>query len=64
VPVGGTEHEQRPAEPGRKPEQAADPDAQEAKDAPSSVMQADLELKWLPVGQPMDYACPGRKHGE
>jgi hypothetical protein len=46
VPVGGAEHEQRPAQARREPERAADPDAEKAEDAPSAVMDADLELKW------------------
>src|SRR5262249_45948056 len=46
--VGGAKHEQRPAKPGGEPEQAADPDAQEAENAPRAVMQSDLELKRAP----------------
>ena len=32
-------------EPGRKPEQAADPDAEEPQHAPGAVMQPNLELE-------------------
>jgi hypothetical protein len=48
VPVGGAEHEQRPAEAGGKPEQAADPDAEEPENTPGAVMQPDFELERAP----------------
>src|SRR5262249_4756367 len=45
VAVRGAEHEERPAQSGREPERAADPNAQEAEDAPGTVVDADLELE-------------------
>src|SRR4029079_5616705 len=47
VPIGGAEHEQRPAEAGREPEQAAE--------APSCSPTSNWH--GLPVGQPIDSAA-------
>lgn len=56
MPVGCTEHEERPAERGRQPEPTADGDAQKAEDAPSAVVQPDLELEWI-AGRPANQLC-------
>ena len=46
MPVSGSKHKERPAEPGREPEQTADPDAQEPENTPGTVMESHFELKW------------------
>src|SRR5262245_65008934 len=38
--------QKRPADPGREPEQTADPDAEEAENTPGTVMESHFELKW------------------
>src|SRR5262245_64832874 len=56
VAVCGPEHEERPAEPRRKPKRAANPKAQEAQEAPGSVVNSDLELERTSRG-PADKMC-------
>src|SRR4029078_5416601 len=43
--IGGAQDEERPAKSGRKPEAGADPDTQKSKNAPTTVVEPDLELK-------------------